>query len=583
MNDNYSFLNKLFENDDAKSMTLFEQFWIMRLNTDDLAKCIKLQTKENILEKQIPSIKAEIVKHYSKIFDKDFCNFKKTIFNDVYNKLFSEKNSNFEDELDGLQKNFSDSPIISLFLQIVSQVKKIQESVKDFYSSAKKFNFDTSWYDDSLFDIISVVENLQAYFSSKKNLPKFYNDLLAFNTLKIAVKKIDDNARTGMNFINKIVSHFSNQNFSELVDNENIKSYPITYEFLLKFQYTLTTNFNYELLLLFMWTDFKNHNPSVALSLIVQKYESFFSDIYNKLTTISADVNDLLDIRCNFCPQDITEPYTYPPPFIFRNDNILLFRLKKIIKLYQIFQHCKILHEPEWCTQTLALFDQILIETKLADVSYNVILNDFPAYLMQFLNLKMSDLATILDKDKSTISRQFKNHTIIQKNIWFWQAATDFTWTHINGETTIPYYGKEDSSDNLYLQKIVIQRAFAELFLQNIMALKDYQTSLNTNKKIKKKIILSSNYLKKISLKTYTLVRKIKNHRVYTDRLYSRFIHALQRYNIEQEFQASDDFDHNLQLEKDNAHDDFDEYFNALIQKLDQCIEILDDGSLPFL
>lgn len=233
-------------------MTLFEQFWIMRLNTDDLAKCIKLQTKENIPEKQIPSIKAEIVKHYSKIFDKDFYNFKKTIFNDVYNKLFSEKNSDFEDELDGLQKNFSDNPIISLFLQIVSQVKKFQESFKDFYAPAKKFNFDSSWYDDALFDIISVVENLQAYFSSKKNLPKFYNDLLAFNTLKIAVKKIDDNARTGMNFINKIVSHFSNQNFSELVDNGNIKSYPITYEFLLKFQYTLTTNFNYELLLLFM-------------------------------------------------------------------------------------------------------------------------------------------------------------------------------------------------------------------------------------------------------------------------------------------------------------------------------------------
>ncbi len=75
----------------------------------------------------------------------------------------------------------------------------------------------------------------------------------------------------------------------------------------------------------------------------------------------------------------------------------------------------------------------------------------------------------------------------------------------------------------------------------------------------------------------------MRNHRVYTDRLYSRFIHALQESSIEQEFQASDDFDHNLQLEKDKAHDDFDEYFNALIQKLDQCIEILDDGSLPFL
>ena len=576
----------IMEKDDSfatKNLTLCEQFWIMRLNISHLTDAIKLHTKENISENQIRARKSEIVEKYSEMFDTDFVNFKKTILNNVYQIIAFEKSSNFELELDSLQKNFSDCPIISLFLEIVSQVKKFQESFSKFCALAEKFNFDKSRYGDFHFDIIANVECLQVYFSSKRNLPEFYNSSCVFNVLKSAVQKMYDNAHTAMNFIEQIVSKFSNQNFSELVHNENIQSYPITNEFLLKFQYTLTTNFNYELLLLFMWTDFNNYNPSNALSLVVQKYESFFSDTYNKLTTISADVNDLLDIHCNFCPQDITEPYANPPPFIFRNDSILLFRLKKIIKLYQIFQHCKILHEPEWLASTLNLFDEILIETKFADVSYNTISDDFPAYLMHILNLKISDIATILDKDKSTISRQFKNHTIIQKNIWFWQAATDFTWTYINGETTIPYYGKENSSDNLYLQKIVSQRAFAELFLQNITALKDYQTLLNKNKKIKKKVILSGEYLKKISLKTYTFVRKIKNHRVYTDRLYSRFNHVLQEYTVEEEFRDSYAHDNPLELKKDNAQKDFDKYFNELIQKLDQCIEILDDTKLPFI
>lgn len=574
-----NFIDEALE--DSTKLNLFDCFWIMRLKVSSLLNIVDHHKKTKDTEDKILEIKSNIVKKYSEIFERDSLNFKKEIVNAFYEVNFVgevviKKYSDFESELEKIKKIFNEYPIISLFLKIFTQVGKIQDCLNDvcIFVKEQKINLDSicNFHKLNPIDRITILYDSVYQNYSKRNFPELFDKPDVFKSFKTKILKLNANLYTAFNYITQIVN-FSNKDFKNLLTESFINDYPISYSHLIKFQYMLSPAFNYELLLLFMWTDFKKHYPTTLLA-VIEKYEIFFEDIYNDINTVSydgspnaiTDVKDLCDIRCSSK---------------FNDGSSILFKLKKIIKIYRILHHFQILHKPDVVDKTLFLFDVILTETTFQNFPCYTMLKNLPLVLMEELSLTESDLAKILDVNKSTISKQIKNGTIVKKNLWFWKAALDHTLTYFYGETTIPTYGKIEETSNSYLLQIAMQRSFAELFLKNIESLKTYSKELKNSKNLIKKRILSYKYLNQISNKTIALADKIQVLRENLDSLYELLINAKQPYFIEQEFEKSPDYNSDTHKSKlDSAQKNFDTYLESIIAKFDECIKLFDDKNL---
>ena len=567
--------------DDSTNLNLLDCFWIMRLNVSSLLNIVEHHKKNKDTEDKILEIKSNIVEKYSEIFERDYLNFKKEIVNAFYEVNFVgevviKKDSDPESERKMLENISNDCPIISLFLKILKQIKIMKECLDKvcLYAKEQKINLDSICDFRKLkpVDKITTLHDCVGENYSKRNFPELFDKPDVFQSFKTLILKLNNNLSTAFDYITQIVN-FSNQDFKKLLTESFIKDYPISYSHLIKFQYMLSPAFNYELILIFIWTDFKEHYPSTLLK-VIEKYETFFEDIYKDLNNIHYPdkvnpislVNDLFNIRNSYEFHDV---------------RFILFKLKKIIKLRHVLQEFKILHKSDVVDKTLSLFDFILTETTFQNPPCDMMLKNLPSFLMKELFLTASDLAKIWDVDKSTISKQIKNGTIVKKNLWFWKAALDHTLTYFYGETTIPTYGKVEESSNVYHIQIAMRCSFAELFLKNIDALKAYSKNLKGPKNSTKKIVLSYEYLNQISNKTIALADKIKKSREKLDCLYENLVNAEQKYRIEKEFETSENqapnqeqYEHESNLE--NAQKNFDTYLDSVLKKLEQCIKLFD-------
>ena len=104
-----------------------------------------------------------------------------------------------------------------------------------------------------------------------------------------------------------------------------------------------------------------------------------------------------------------------------------------------------------------------------------------------------------------SVLEQKKNKTLLSKHRLFWLAAEGCTYEYLNGETTIPDYGKSTQErNNLYLINIASCTAHSEIFFKTINNLYEYKNQVDTSNKTKKQL-LSDKYLAPISEKALEL------------------------------------------------------------------------------
>ena len=113
--------------------------------------------------------------------------------------------------------------------------------------------------------------------------------------------------------------------------------------------------------------------------------------------------------------------------------------------------------------------------------------------MMNFFGLNQSDLAKILGVGNYNITRELSKGTLVINHKVLFQAATDFSYTYILGETTIPYYGKNYSHETKYMFEVAVQMAYAEMFLNYIDALVEYREEIANTPHISKSKISSKN------------------------------------------------------------------------------------------
>lgn len=154
--------------------------------------------------------------------------------------------------------------------------------------------------------------------------------------------------------------------------------------------------------------------------------------------------------------------------------------------------------------------------------AYSPMLDDLPSYVLNTFGLNQSDLARILGVENYVITREKKSNALIQNHLWFWTAATNFTYTYMMGETTIPDYGKLDSNSKIYGIGVMGQMAYAELFLRYAEDLSNYRKNLLKNGKVEKtRYVLDREYIQKISDNIMQWMDSVQKSRELLDKLYA--------------------------------------------------------------
>ena len=543
-------------------MSMPEMYWVMHLNFEHLLNHIKsfnLNADIDKFESTINSSKKNIIADYSDIFDQDFSNFKLNLIDMLYEKQI------YINDLLTLNGSVTESNFVDKLIALSKMVKSLSPYIEDIRSVFVDMNLDIPIELNKPSDM----NQLKPFSQVSRNFYQVYRQTNCIHSIKEKMNsaiKIIDECKT---LITEILVNTDDVEFQNLraICHENE-----LYEFenyLVILEYALNQDFNDEAILLFLFVNLDDCQKESPLKIVIKKREQLLLNIYNRLHSFSSGTtNTLLDNNSNFIPSEITEPYVNVPPFQSQDEGIyILLKLKKLITLFQFY--CKATNTalPDPLKFHLRDLDFILKETKLTEIAYNPLLDDLPRYVLETFGLTNNDLAEILNKDKSTISRQRANNVILKNNLWFWKTATGFTYTYINGNTTIPNYGKDSIDDTKYRLYPATAMAFAELFLKRISQLKEYQESLkNKQVSLRKKYILSEKYLSQISMKSIILSDKIREQRIAIDKLYEQFVTASTMGFDESEEAIS------------NSRNNFQNHFDRLIQKLDKAILILNQN-----
>ena len=544
-------------------LSMPEKYWIMHLNFEHFLNHIKifnLSADVDKLESAIKLSKKNIIAYFSDIFVQDFSNFKLNLIDMLY-----EKQSHIN-ELRTLNGNVTESNFVDKLIALSEKVKSLSPYIEDIRSVFVDMNLDIPIELNKPSDM----NQLKPFSQASRNFYQVYRQTNCIHSIKEKMNsaiKIIDECKT---LITEILVNTDDVEFQNLraICHEN-ELYEIE-NYLVILEYALNQDFNDEAILLFLFVNLDDCQKESPLKIVIKKREQLLLNIYNRLHSFSSGTtNTLLDNNSNFIPSEITEPYVNIPPFHSQDDDdiYILLKLKKLIALFQFY--CKATNTalPDPLKFHLRDLDFILKETKLTEIAYNPLLDDLPSYVLETFGLNNNDLAEILNKDKSTISRQRTNNVILKNNLWFWKTATGFTYTYINGNTTIPNYGKDSIDDTKYRLYPATAMAFAELFLKRISQLKEYQESLkNKQVPLRKKYILSEKYLSQISMKSIILSDKIREQRIVIDKLYEQFVTASTIGLDESEKAIS------------NSRSNFQNHFERLIQKLDEAIKIMDQN-----
>ena len=258
------------------------------------------------------------------------------------------------------------------------------------------------------------------------------------------------------------------------------------------------------------------------MKLVIERHEKFFLSLYNELKSFYPQIDVLLEIATNDYPRAVEEEhYQWLPKFSPPDEpRAILFKLKKLIHFYKFYCKAKNISLSKCVEYVLFTYEKILIETRFTEFHYAPMWSNLPNYMMNFFGLNQSDLAKILGVGNYNITREMSKGTLVTNHKVLFQAATDFSYTYILGETTIPHYGKNYSHETKYMLEVAVQMAYAEMFLNYIDALVEYREEIANTPHISKSKISSKNeYTMKMSEQIQIMVKRIQEMRVFLNEL----------------------------------------------------------------
>ena len=540
-------------------LTLIDKFFIFHLQFDEN---LEFEKKE-----KLHKIRHDVCSQHARTFEIDFHNF----ILDIVDSLYLD--SSISEELKILQTPITLMKRVALLIKLAKKLREKLLQLNTFLQSLERQNIVVAANVNKPSDLSSFIE----FIKQKRNLLDlaYKNNETDYERFKKLILKIERYLQCSCSLIEHITFRFSDDDFNSAItqcsDCANLKN------LLMKIKYCLSPAFNLELILIFIFTDLKYSNNHKFLTIIIEKYEKFFLEIRRELHSVSGETKTLLDEIFNLGISEIADPYISAPKFSFDDPLQLILKLKKIVALYLFYIKTSDKIISPIIERTLKDFNLILKETRLADMSYNSILIDLPAFVLQTFGLTNKNLAEIFAISESAVSRQRKNGQIVDNHLWFWRTATGFSLSYIAGNTTIPNYGKHDSDDEMkYSFAPASYMAFAELFLKYITRLKEYEALLKSNSNFRKKFVLSTPYLSQISQKSILIAEEIHNYRIKLDKLYETYINSKQKYF------ANKSFIENIEKYKKSADNDlkeFETFFNKTIGILDKCMYLLKKGT----
>lgn len=520
---------------DNMMWNMCDAFWVFHTNPEHLTEYFTAKLNyakgDESAERRATDITEATVAHWSTKFENDFLTFLLNMIDRLYFDVCTSssimvekrKNPHFRPPMFQVLDLASSNDLLRKFKIVLDEIEGLHEEISKFLSAypyTKEFPLkDYPAFQPS--DIRTVKD-----FLAHRTLPQLQESPEKVKSVRNAIKTLDGMLNALSRKIEALVCDYTDNDFHEAT--KLLRDSPQTADYITMLRYCLDSSFNCEAILLFLYgkIDISSHK---YLALVVKKHEVFFNNIYTNLLSVSSVVKDLIGTDWKCCPSEIEEPYydigkSFHPP---QDGRSILFHLKKLLDLHEFY--CKSSQADVFPSIHYGLnsYRKILIETKLDNVLYNPLKEDLPNCVLESMGLNQKDLAEILDVDESTISRQIKafregkDKNILTQHLWFWRVFTGFTYTYLNGETTIPHYGKLDSEGSTYGMAPMLSMAYAELFLEHIVALKEYSTALKEGKiPAKKKYVLTQSYLRQISKEAGQLARRIQEHRISLDRMF---------------------------------------------------------------
>lgn len=479
---------------------LIDAFWLMHLDFEHFISNIRVtptaRKNASVIREDISNVKSKILVHYSRQFEADFKNYQVN--------MLDKMNANFQN-LNLEKVNPIDDELISKILELVREVKILFKEIaalqmsKPISSLFELEQLQPPFIEDNLSpEMCACLRIILARVTELKN---------QLRLLTLSHNEADFNAAI----------KFCDEHAVELGElGKRLK------EVLTNLCYFLDHSFNLELILLFLFGNFERAEAGEALKLVVKKHEKFFMSLYNELNDFYSGVDVLLEIVVNACPRAISEEYYQQLPEFSSSDKsrAVLFKLKKLIRLYNFYRKARNISMPRCVYFLLRDYDEILIETRFTELSYEPMWEDLPKYAMNLFGLKHKDLAMMLGVSGYDISREKQKGTLTGNHQWFWQAVTGFSDTYILGETTIPYYGKTSDYKSQYLFPAAVRMAYAEMFLDYIEDLMEYREKITNTSSISESKLTSKNeYTLKISEQIQIMMRRIQEMRVFLNGL----------------------------------------------------------------
>lgn len=225
-------------------------------------------------------------------------------------------------------------------------------------------------------------------------------------------------------------------------------------------------------------------------------------------------------------PHTIHAPNTLTPNTLhlikFKEEkNVSFFMLSKMIDQYYFLIK---ISDHKLCTSErnlLNLFSTILTKTSMPFWDHIGIDKNPIEQLIDYFGLMDKTLAEFLDCAPSTITRTDKRK-LLKKNPFFWSAISGYSIEYLLEDSTIPHYGNSPAfHDDFYKLLPMIQLAHSEMFLQNIVALKEFQKNLGYRKN--KNTMFSRKYIQDISVKAVKLANELGKLRFIADNIYEKY------------------------------------------------------------
>ena len=484
-------------------INLVDAFWLMHLDFEHFKRHLRptpTDKKRNAItfHEDIENIKHKILEHYSRRFEDDFQNYPTNMFDKIdyeFRNLYLEKSVSIGNKL------------LSKTLDLAKNVKSLFKEIREFQN-----RYGQELQIQKPISSLSDIEKLQTSLTKDELSPETRKNLSLISTkatdLKDQIRELTLNPdETEFNAAIK----FCDEHASKLGElGKPLK------DCLTAIYYLLDHSFNVELILLFLFGKFDRAGAGEALKLVIERHEKFFLSLYNELKSFYPQIDVLLEIAINDYPRAIEAEYyqwlhKFSPP---DEPRAILFKLKKLINLYKFYCKAQKVSRSKCIEHVLFTYEKILIETRFTEFHYAPMWSNLPNYMMHFFGLNQSDLAKILGVGNHNITREMSKGTLVTNHKVLFQAATDFSYTYILGETTIPYYGKNYSHETKYMFGVAIQMAYAEMFLNYIDALVEYREEIaNTSHISKSKLSSKNEYTLKMSEQIQIMVRRIQEMR----------------------------------------------------------------------